>query len=169
MEKALYYETYPLGITALSKVATFTALLVGALGTFLIHWAFGLGYLISYFLLMAYQIKYRKFRCQYYGKTIHSRFGKILEKMPPELDEETLKESTSDLIILSIFAYIVILAPIIGAIARMIQIVQNAEEAEGLIAAGVLVAIYCFSIIYPSFILKKEVFPAFCVDDSEAE
>jgi hypothetical protein len=161
MEKALYYQTYPLGIISISKLAAIIAFAVGIFGTIVLNVYYTLVFLLLYAVALIYNIKFRAIMCGYYGATIHSKFGKFVQKFPPNVDPEKIQNSSGVLIFLAINSYIIMIFPAVGGIIRLVQAIIASETITAIIAAIILLA-YFSSLVVPSIALKKKIFPAFC-------
>jgi hypothetical protein len=156
-EQAVYYVTYPLGIIEVSKIFTFIALGTGILMAYLLSPWYLFVYLVGYFLVLIYNIKYRVALCGYYGKTIHSNFGNFAQRFPPKVDVDSVEQGSASLTIISVLSMVIIVLPTFGLLNFTI-----ANPIGNLPFAMTVILVYIFSIIIPGFIFKGKIFPAYC-------
>ncbi len=158
LEKTLYFETFPLGTIAVSKIAA----IVAFAGVILELWnpAYWLIpiYAVLYVLGFIYNIKLRAITCKYYGKTIHSKISKIFDRFPPKLEAEKITSESKALVAISVFSYILVLLPGVFFILIMV-IIQNPSTTG---QAILFLTIYVIALIVPSFILKKKILSGVC-------
>ncbi len=158
MEKAIYFETYPLGTIAVSKISAVIAYVSVFFEMFdNAYWLIPI-YTVLYLLAFIYNVKLRAATCKYYGKTIHSKSGTFFQRFPPKIDENSASEGSNALTAVAILSYIVILFP--AAVAIYLFIITPIEFLG--LRVTITFAIYLIALIIPSFILKKKIVAGVC-------
>ncbi len=159
MDKSIYYETYPLGSIAVSKISATIAFISVIIELWDIGYQLILIYSVLYVLGFFLNVKLRANMCKYYGKTIHSRIGKIIDRIPPKVDAGRITADSKSLVALSLFSSILVLLPIVFLIVILLVPVVVVDYQ---VRALVFTVIYIIALVLPSYIFKKKILSGVC-------
>jgi hypothetical protein len=160
--KTLYFQTYPLGIIDVSKLFALLALGTGIYGVYLVSYLISywilVSYIAGYILMLIYNIKFRIATCGYYQRTTTSKFGKFAQKFPPKIDVENIEENSTNLFVISLLSFIIIVIP---PFCGLIFVVFNPQITVILPLLADFGG-YVIFIVVPAIMLKKRILPAIC-------
>jgi hypothetical protein len=157
-EKAIYYETYPLGIWSISKVFAIIALALGIIGTGIIHWTYLTVFLILYIFAFLFNIKFRCAVCMYYGEFCNTKFAQKARNLLKNVNPGNIRMVK----FVSFVSIMIILFPAIGGILRIIQWITFPNGAIELILPILLLGLYAIVIVWPGIKAQQLFLQKYC-------